>query len=410
MSEGSTSIDPSSGKTDLRGIIFVLRVSEGPDTGATLLLDGLQEGRILVGTSRVCDLRLTDPHASRRHLALRRERDAWRVEDLSSTNGTRVNGVRVREAFVTGGELIAVGGSTLRLMRAGVGTSSVPTSTAFGRFLGASEAIAGQHARWAKLAASDVPIVIEGESGSGKELLAESLHEQSPSAGGPFVVFECARARDGKLGISDLFESASGGTLVVDEPSELDLAMQDRLLEYLARASVRARLVTTSRADLDAEVEAGRFREALLDRLRGAAIELPPLHRRGDDATLLASALWTQLGGAGALPADLLARCRTYKWPGNVRELASAVAERLGRAHHEPSRATSSIPPADVVARVIAERLPFARAREEVLRSFEERFVEAVLSDHGGNVSRAAASSGLARRYFQILRARTLVR
>lgn len=432
-----TALDLSRGEP-VGGVLFVLRITEGPDAGTTSVLDGLNEGRILLGQSSVCTLRLTDRTVSRRHAALRREAAAWRLEDLDSTNGTRVNGVRIKEAFLFGGELVALGGTSLRLTRAGAAPAgALNEATRFGRFLGACDELRRHYGQWARLASSSVPVLIEGETGTGKELLAESLHDAGPRAGRPFVVLDCSghSAEDleallcgvesGETSRAGVFEQANGGTLVIDEPSELGHAAQARLGTILERgettrlggglrSTVDVRIVTTTRRDLDHEVQVGRFREDLLYRLAGTTIELPPLRRRTGDVPLLARHFWTQLGGAGAPAAEYLAKLEDRAWPGNVRELVHAIGERLamGAASAAPDEVSSDIATGlgaggdDPVSRVIAMNLPFVRARQEMLREFEARYVATVLEQQGGNVSKAAAASGLARRYFQILKSR----
>ena len=352
---------------DVRGVTFVLRVSEGPDAGEALVLDGIGEGRVLLGTSSVCTLTLTDPAVSRRHAALRRETRAWRIEDLQSTNGTRVNGVRVQEAFLTGGEVIAMGGTTVRLTRAGVAPDAVHTADGFGGFLSSHEATRRQFEHWERLAQTTLPLLIEGETGTGKELLAEAIHDRGPRAARPFMILECGKllgqaaiegalfggegAGQSRVGV---LEQASGGTLVIDEPAELDLPAQGVLTTALdarpgnSPTRLDVRTITTTRRDLDREVQAGRFREDLLYRIAGATLEILPLRQRAGDATLLARTFWSRLGGAGDPPEDLLARYEDSAWRGNVRELQHALAERLAIGERRPERdrpARPSAPP-----------------------------------------------------------------
>jgi two-component system, NtrC family, response regulator HydG len=171
------------------------------------------------------------------------------------------------------------------------------------------------------------------------------------------------------------------------------------------------RILAATRRALDHEVAAGRFRDDLFHRLAVARVELPPLRRRRGDVTLLARHFWTSLGGAPeALGGDLLLKWEDSDWPGNVRELRNAVArhlvlgdlppaerERTGEVHDLESTATDA---------VLALDLPFTEARRRVIEEFEAKYIERLLARHGGNVSRAAAAAGIARRYFQILRAR----
>jgi DNA-binding NtrC family response regulator len=158
-------------------------------------------------------------------------------------------------------------------------------------------------------------------------------------------------------------------------------------------------------------VQAGRFRDDLFHRLAVARVELPPLRRRRGDVALLARHFWTALGGqASSLPGDLLLKWEDSDWPGNVRELRNAVARHLVLGDL-PSTSEQSEPPPSMplgeLDEVLALDLPFTEARRRAIEEFERRYVERLLARHGGNVSRAAGAAGIARRYFQILRARS---
>lgn len=417
-SEASTALDPSRGEP-VAGVLFVLRVVGGPDGGATLVLDGVNEGRILLGQSSVCTLRLTDRTVSRRHAALRRDADAWRVEDLGSSNGTRVNGVRIKEALLSGGEILTLGSTSLKLVRAGLCPVEVAsTAVGFGRFLGASPEVRRHFSRWATIAASARRLLIEGEAGTGKELLAETLHDVGSRSAKPYLVLDCASVASSAID-ETIVDQARGGTLVIDEPAALDATAQATLASLLEHAAaLDVRIITTSRRDLDLEVEQKRFDERLVDRLAEETIELPPLRHRKRDIPLLAGRFWKELGGAGELPEDVQSDLAGMTWPGNVRELLDTVAERVTAGTSSPT--AGSVPPGaavrgdvvreaapiDAVARVLSMDMPYASARQQILREFEGRYVKRVLEQQNGNVSRAAAVSGLARRYFQILKSR----
>jgi len=433
---------------------FVIEVIEGPDRGGVLSVDGSAPSRALVGKSPVCQLGLKDPKVSRRHLALDVFGDALRLTDLGSTNGTSVNGVRFVEVLVEGqGELVRLGDSVLRVTRMAPALVTMPTAGSFGRVVGASPEMRRLYPLCDRLAASDVPLVIEGETGTGKELLAESLHEMSARASGPFVVFDCTAvpanlieatlfghergAFTGAIASNrGLFQEASGGTLLIDEVGDLDVALQPKLLRAIERAEVRplgasrwinvdVRVMAATRRDLDKEIQAGRFRDDLFYRLAVARIELPPLRQRRGDIALLARHFWEKLGGDGPLPYEFLVRLENHDWPGNIRELHNAVARRLalGDLAHALSIGQEAFaaggprsgsqppppltpPPDDVIARVIKLGLPLSRSRELVVDDFERRYVQAVLDRHQGDATKAAQASGIARRYFQLLRAR----
>ena len=175
------------------------------------------------------------------------------------------------------------------------------------------------------------------------------------------------------------------------------------------------RVLAATRRDLDRMVQDGRFRDDLFFRLAVGRIELPALRDRDGDVRFLAAHFWRALGGPeSGIPAGTLQRWVEHGWPGNVRELYNAVVRQLELGESDilaPTSSPSSTPLAgappredDVIARVIAQGVPFARARRMVSDQFVRRYVDSVLAKHGGNVSQAASASGIARRYFQILR------
>jgi DNA-binding NtrC family response regulator len=432
---------------------FALTLISGPERGKSFVLGGAQPSRVLVGTSPACEVKLTDRMVSRRHAAFELQGARLRVTDLASTNGTHINGLSVLDAMCTGGEQVLLGETTIRLdMLAGLEKVQLPTATRFGRLVGQSVEMRKLYPLCERLAASTVPVIIEGETGTGKEVLAESLHEMSPRAQGPFVVFDCTAVppnlvesalfgheRGAFTGATEnrrgVFEEAHGGTLLLDELGDLELSLQAKLLRVLERSEVQrvgsnrwvkvdTRVLAATRRDLDQEIQAGRFRDDLFFRLAVARIELPPLRRRAGDVTVLAFHFWRQLAGKGLpFPPDFAQKLESYAWPGNVRELYNAVARRVALGDlaavetarsgaTEAGGATSASGPAstrggrDLIDEVLAQDLPLTRARERVVEDFERRYVTRVLAQHGGNVSKASAASGIARRYFQLLRAR----
>jgi two-component system, NtrC family, response regulator HydG len=445
---GSTSVSPAHEDGPVSVSAFVLRVVEGKDAGRALSIDDATPSPVLVGTSPACVLRLTDPEVSRRHLAFEMADRRLRVTDLRSTNGTYAAGLAIVDALLAGGESPRIGATTLRIER--VASRSAPelsAHTQFGRVLGASRAMRRTYPMLERLAGSTVPVVIEGETGTGKEVLAETLHACGPRAAQPFVVFDCTTVPPNLLeselfghergaftgAVSSrrgVFEQAHLGTLLIDEIGDLDVSLQPKLLRAIERSEIRrvgsdkvikvdVRLLAATRRNLDEEVQHGRFRDDLFYRLAVGRIELPPLRERYGDIRLLAQHFWTELGGElTALREDVLRRWESARWPGNVRELRNTVARQLAVGDlaptstqevepREPTGTTAPPPPSpadDLVARVIAEGLPLPLARLRVVKEFEQRYIGAVLERHGGNVARAAEASGIARRYFQLLR------
>jgi transcriptional regulator with GAF, ATPase, and Fis domain len=312
----------------------------------------------------------------------------------------------------------------------------------FGRMIGASVAMRRIYPLCEKLARARVPVIIEGETGTGKENLAESLHAVG-GAQGPFVVFDCTTVSPNLVEAElfghergaftgaiasrpGVFELANGGTLLLDEIGDLDLPLQAKLLRALDRGEVKrvggntsirvdVRVLAATRRDLDKEVAAGRFRDDLFHRLAVARIELPPLRERHGDISLLARHFCQQMGGRpDALSPALLARFEDSSWPGNVRELRNAVARVLALGEDQAPDLELSGEMASPGGRGGASwidplcdgSVPFPVARRRAIEAFERRYVQNVLAKHDGNVAKAAQASGIALRYFQLVKAR----
>lgn len=423
----------------LPAISFAVTVVDGSRAGARLEVVSDRPSAALVGKSPVCELVLDDPLVSRRHASL--EHDGYRlcVTDLDSRNGTSVNGLAVGVAYLGGGDLVRVGDTTLRVDVVQRSGTDAPARAAFGRMIGESAKMKLLFRLCEHLATSDVPLIVEGETGTGKGLAAECIHDASACAAGPFVEVDCLAipraalestlfgevAADGSIR-SGLLETAHGGTLFFNEVAELDLESQGKILRVIERREVLpvgasawrkvdARVIAASRRNLDKLVETGLFREDLFFRLAVARLELPPLRRRDGDMELLARHFFASHGKSERC-GEFVERHRGYDWPGNVRELQNSVARVVvlgDMATTLPSRASRRGASADerpdredALSEILASGATFSEARQRMLQTFERAFVEKVLAAHDGNVSRAAAASGLGRRYFQMLRAR----
>ncbi|AKV04171.1 Response regulator of zinc sigma-54-dependent two-component system [Labilithrix luteola] len=433
-----------SGSTKAPALAFRLTVKEGPNVGEVVVVD---EGScpVFAGTSETCALRLTDREVSRRHVRFEMRSGQLRINDISSTNGTMVNGLRVVEAMLAGGEVIRVGGTTIGVSQviAPIETSA-PAQTSFGSFCGGSLPIRRLYPLCAKLAASDVPVVIEGETGTGKEALAEAIHRAGHRANKPFVVFDCTAVPPSLLESAlfghelgaftgadstrrGIFEEADGGTLLIDEIGELDLGLQSRLLRAIQKSEVRriggtrwlnvdVRVIVATRRDLDVEVAAGRFRDDLFFRLAVGRLSLPPLRDRRDDVELLARYLWDVHSKAKPqpFPEEVLARLISYDWPGNVRELSNTMARlaafgdlasgeggELFMSRVEPVAATKE----DYLDAIIAEKGMFSATRDRVVAEFERRYIAYLDGNHPNEQARVKAS-GVTDRYLRLLRNR----
>jgi DNA-binding NtrC family response regulator len=430
-------VAPPVTRVPIRGC--VVTVIEGPDAGARFEVEDVTTTRALVGQSPVCTVRLSDRTVSRRHAALQPAQDAVRLVDLGSSNGTFVNDVRVADAYLRGGEIIVVGSTRLRIdLDAAPHGVTTTTQTRFQRVIGGSAEMRRLYPIFAQLAASDVPVLIEGETGTGKEVLAESIHQAGPRAQGPFVVLDCTTVSSTLLDAEifghergaftgavsarrGLFEEAHGGTLFVDEVGDLDVSLQSKLLRAIDRKEVRrvggndlrrvdVRIIAATRRDLDREVQAGRFRDDLFYRLAVARVELPPLRQRAGDVALLAREFWKALGGIeSALPRRILERFEGYEWPGNVRELYNAIAQQMALGEVElglEAAAPDVAPGADYIDGIVHEGKPLPTARRQVVAEFHRRYLTRMLELHGGRVAEAAAACGIGLRYFQMLRAK----
>ena len=419
---------------------FSLIVKEGPNAGATLAVD---EGScdVFVGTSPACALKLADPLVSRRHVGFVICGGQLRLRDAGSTNGTFVNGTRTVEALLSGCETIRIGATVLSVERS-TRTVEVSRETSFGAFVGSSLAVRRLYPLCAKVAASSVPLVIEGETGTGKEALAEAIHQLGSRANKPFTVFDCTSVApsliEGALfghergaytgadsARAGIFEEANGGTLLIDEIGDLDLNLQSRLLRVIQKQEVRriggnkwihvdVRIIAATRRDLDAEVAAGRFRDDLFFRLAVARLLLPPLRERPEDVELLARYFWSFHTDDQAFPEEVLGRLRSYAWPGNVRELSNTMARLAAFGELATAcggelfmrRSSSSFPPAgDFIDKVVTRGLTLTAARDLIVGEFERRYVQFLDSTHGDERARMS-TSGVSDRYLRTLRGR----
>jgi two-component system, NtrC family, response regulator GlrR len=374
---------------------------------------------------------------SRFHGEIRVDPEGCRVRDLKSWNGTVVDGGSVVEAFLKTGSHIRMGKTVVRF-ELGEGTNRLPLSeeTRFGSLTGVFPAIRAMFAMLRRATESEVTVLLEGETGTGKSQAARSIHEASARRGGPFVVVDCG-AILGNLLESELFghekgaftgatarrvgafEAASGGTLFLDEIGELPLDLQPKLLRALETREIQrvgsngyklvdVRVIAATNRDLRADVNTGRFRADLYFRLAVVTVQTPPLRQRPEDIPALVEELLGSLRAAPETAAPLrapefVARLRHAARPGNVRELRNYVERCLVFREAAPLDEGGAAPPAESLA--VDPSAPYAVERERVLAEFERRYFESLLRLHEGKVSRAAAAAWIDRRYvYRILR------
>jgi transcriptional regulator with PAS, ATPase and Fis domain len=431
------SLQPNRG---LRVVGASLVVIEGPDRGAQLQLS---RGLSTLGTGKVSTLKLTDPTVSRLHCEIELRPQAVLVRDCGSTNGTTIDGVKIHKAELGGGSLLRVGETTLRLQLSDEPTLlEVSAKDRFGSLVGGSLEMRRIYAILERAAPTDATVLIEGETGTGKDVVARSIHEASPRNRGPFVPIDCGAmpaslieselfgyARGAFTGAErdrpGLFEEADGGTLFLDEIGEMPVALQPKLLRVLEGREIRrvgstmarkinVRVIAATNRPLARSVNEGLFREDLYYRLAVVDLQLPPLRRRREDVVPLATHFLSQISGEKReFPPDFVSLLLGRDWPGNVRELRNFVERSLllGLLDRDGqggvTGATRELPGKEPT---VPLHLPLKEARTAWVDSFERVYCCAMLRKTGGNVTHAAQEAGVSRRFLQRLIARLGIR
>jgi DNA-binding NtrC family response regulator len=410
-----------------------LTVVEGPDRGQSAIGGSAD---LSVGTAQGNDLLLVDPTVSRHHVVIGPTPRGHQIRDLGSTNGTTVNGVAIESAFLRPGAMIAIGETRLRFDHLGDEiTEPLSDEGRWGAALGTSDAMRRIFALLPRIADADATVLIEGETGTGKSMLAQAIHDASPRRDGPFVTVDCGSIPP-TLIESELFghhkgaftgataprvgafESARGGTVFLDEIGELPLDMQPKLLRALDNQTVKpiggnvpvqldVRVIAATNRDLRAEVNRNRFRSDLFYRLATVRLRIPPLRERVADIPLLASHFYAQFSPSEPEPpAALLADLARQDWPGNVRELRSAVerAVLLGDPTLWRDIAGGARPPSgDDPATILDTAESFRAAKELAVGAWERVYVTALVEKYDRNLSRAARAVRMDRNHLREL-------
>ena len=342
--------------------------SEGPpDELVLVVVTGKSRGqrlsvgeRVRIGKAADNDLVLADDTVSRHHCELSRSANGISIKDLGSTNHTRVGRTIVREATVEPGATLTVGDVDLILRTEPNRAHILPSEQSeFGEALGPSLAMRTLFGVLEHIAPTDAPVLLEGETGTGKDVLARSIHQKSRRASAPFVVVDCG-AVSYNLIESELFghergaftgavatrqgafETAGEGTVFLDEVGELPIDVQPKLLRVIESHEFRrvggnktlranARIVAATKRNLKDEVERGKFREDLYFRLAVVPIHVPALRQRRDDIPMLVSHFLELAkkrdpkASEVRLDKSTVAALAAHDWPGNVRELRNVL-------------------------------------------------------------------------------------
>lgn len=336
-----------------------LEVLTGTDTSTK---ETFEKPIIRIGADPLCDLVMVDRTVSSRHAEIRRRGDVFELIDLDSTNGTFVGGERTKTVEIDSGTIFQVGRSQI-LFTVTTEQISVPVTarTRYGNIIGQSKALREIFSILDRVAPSELSVVIEGETGAGKELIAAALHENSSRASKPFVVFDCSafpatlleseifgHEKGAFSGASQrhrgVFERADGGTIFFDELGEMDVEFQSKFLRVLESGEVRrvggesvfkvdVRVVAATNRNLEELVEEKKFRQDLFYRLAKVRFILPPLRDRPEDIPLLAEHFLNQLAGEETarplMTEDALRTLQAYRWPGNIRQLRNVIEKAV---------------------------------------------------------------------------------
>jgi len=396
-------------------------VVKGKDQGKELVI---QKALVTLGTLAENDLVLTDPTVSRNHAVVEEKVDGYVLRDLESTNGTFLDDVRVREGYLATGAVIRLGQTELTFSPLEERIEILRSAADhFGDLIGSSAAMREVFGILERVAPTDMTVLLEGETGTGKELAARAVHIHSRRKSGPFVVFDCGAVApnlieselfghekgaftDAVSSRAGAFELADNGTLFLDEIGELAPQLQPKLLRALDQGEVKrvgagrpqkvnVRVVAATNRDLEKEVKAGAFREDLYYRLSAVRVFLPPLRKRKEDIERIAVHLLNAIAGdlgkkITGLSPEAAEALMSYPWPGNVRELRNVLARAAALSEGK---------------RIEARDLFLSQGKKtdtlealggKTLEEIEKAAIHATLKSVAGNKTEAAKVLGIA--------------
>jgi DNA-binding NtrC family response regulator len=433
------------GSTEVNTGVPSIRTQQVPRLTA---VSGPGQGRALAMTHAIGtagrhptnDLVLNDPRVSGVHLELRRVGDKIHVRDAGSTNGTWLGPHKVTEIELAPGGEIVIGDTLVRIdLDDGAAPAAVSPLESFGELVGKSTAMRELFATLERVAPKNLCLLIQGETGTGREEIARATHAKSTRAQKPFIVVDATSlpeplaesilfghekgavpgATDGRIGS---LEAANGGTVFVDEIGELPQLLQSKFLRMLERqeitrvgghAAVRVdvRVVAATNRDLRHEIDAGRFREDLFFRLAQVRAIVPPLRDRPEDIPVICQKLLSSMDRATPvmIEAAALAHLQAQPWPGNVRELKNVLARAAALAQGDIIRRGDVAGEGFGFRGTREERAAmdlsgtFSQAKERSIERFESAYLAALMKRCAGNLSLASREADLARHHLRDL-------
>lgn len=411
----------------------------GPSTGRAF---AMASALATIGRHPTNDFVIEDPKVSGVHLELRRVGDRVHVRDGGSTNGTWMGRQRLVEAELSLGAEITLGETTLRIdIDDGATPSPMSPKDSFAELVGQSPTMRELFATLERISKKDIAVLIQGETGTGKEEVARAIHAKSNRAGAPFVVIDASSlpetmtesllfghekgafegASEQRIGF---FEAANGGTIFLDEIGEVSAALQAKFLRVLERHEVTrvggqtpvkidVRFIAATHRDLRNEIEGGRFREDLYFRLAPVRIQLPPLRDRTEDIPLLCQKLLAHIGAERGVTPTIeeaaLGFLAAQPWPGNVRELRNVLSRASALASEDVIRRADVAGEGFGFRGTPEERSPmdiagtFGDAKDRAIARFESAYLAGLMKRCRGNLSLASREADLARHHLRDL-------
>ena len=438
-------VDETPTKRELRKSRLI--VVAGAEAGKELSID---KERVTIGRSVACNLVLDDEDASGSHCEIIANEKGFLLRDLGSRNGTTIGEVAIREVWLSSGAQFGVGKSRLEF-RSEEGTVEIDLShqERFYGLVGRSLRMREIFAVLEKVATSDLTVLVRGETGTGKELVARAIHRESKRSKNRLVVQDCSAIASNLIESTlfghekgsftgavarhhGCFEEANGGTIFLDEIGELDISLQPKLLRVLENGvvqrvggsqsiSVDVRVVAATNRDLRQMVNDGTFREDLFYRLSVVQVELPPLRERPEDIGSLAQIFLEEFCKRSfpnddrlyTISQDAMLKLQSFQWPGNVRELKNTIERAISLTDGleievqdivpASQKSPAAVLPGGTAERYVRDEVEFKEAKQRVLDAFESGYLKALLDKHGGNITRSANAAGLTRYHLREL-------